>query len=235
MIDIWGRMFQDHWRGDLHAHSFVRDDGRTHVIPSAAEYFVVPRSPAEQQMLVSLTGRVLDLGCGPGSYTRLVEDRSVAVTAVDASPGAIAVARERGCRDARVADMDDLPDDVGPFDAIICMGNTLGIGEAPDTFPRRLALLRALVTPNGRLIAAMRDPLSTTDPEHLAYHARNRAAGRPVGMVRARIEYRGEIGEWWDLWMPTEAELRRAAAEAGWTMFALHAEGTNRLYEFTHA
>lgn len=234
-MDLWGRIYLDHWRGETYPHEFVRDDGKSQVVPSAATYFVAPRSDGEREVLTSLGGRVLDLGCGPGSYARFLEERGVAVTAVDASAGAIAVCRARGCRDARVADMDDLPPGLGPFDAIVCMGNTLGIGRGPDTLPRRLAALRTLSAPAGRLLAALRDPLATSDPEHLEYHARNRAAGRPPGLVRSRLRYRGEVGEWWELWMPTEPEVQRVARDSGWAVRCRHSEGSSRLYEFTVA
>jgi SAM-dependent methyltransferase len=235
VIDLWGRIYLDHWRGEAHPHEFVRDDGKAQMIPSAAGYFVAPRSAAEQQALVSLTGRVLDLGCGAGSYTRFLEERGISVTAVDSSPGAITVCRARGCQDAHVAAIDDLPARLGQFDAIICMGNTLGIGCDPDLLTRRLARIRAVSTPAARFLAAIRDPLSASDPDHLAYHARNRAAGRPVGLVRSRLRYRGEVGDWWELWMPTEPEITLAAARGGWTARCLYAEGSGRLYELTRS
>jgi SAM-dependent methyltransferase len=234
-MDLWGRIYLDHLHGDVHPHELVRDDGKSHTIPSAAGYFIAPRDSAEEEALVSLAGRVLDLGCGAGSYARFLEQRGVVVTAVDSSPGAIEVCRARGCTDARVAEMDALPASLGRFDAIICMGNTLGIGCDPESLPQRLTRLRNVSSPTTRFLAAIRDPLSTTDPDHLGYHARNRAAGRPVGMVRSRLRYRGDVGDWWSLWMPTEPELALAAARAGWTARCVHAQGSARLYELTPA
>jgi SAM-dependent methyltransferase len=232
-VDLWGRIYVDHWRGEVHPHEYIRDDGKVQRVDSAESYFVAPRIPAEREVLNGLTGRVLDLGCGPGSYARYLEERGVEVTAIDASAGAIAVCRERGCRGAHVAEMDQLPSELAPFDAIICMGNTLGIGQTPEALPRRLAMLRKSTVPGGRLLAALRDPLDTDDPEHLAYHARNRAAGRPPGLTRSRLRYRGELGDWWELWMPTRSELEEAAHRGGWAVSCLHSEGSARLYELT--
>jgi SAM-dependent methyltransferase len=232
-MDLWGRIYLDHWRGDCHPHEFIRDDGKTQRIPSAAAYFEAPRNGVQRHALETLTGRILDLGCGAGSYTRFLEERGLAVTAIDVSPGAITVCRERGCRDARVADIDALPLDLQPFDAIICMGNTLGVDARPDTLPRRLSALLAICRPAARLVAMIRDPLSTTDPEHIAYHNRNRAMGRPPGLVRSRISYRGELGEWWELWMPTQSELELAAQQSGWTVQCQSAEAALRLYDLS--
>jgi SAM-dependent methyltransferase len=232
-MDLWGRIYTDHWRGEAHPHAFLRDDGKSDTVRSAGDYFVAPRGAAEKEALSTLAGRVLDLGCGPGSYALFLQDRGVAVTAIDSSPGAIAVCQERGCHDARQIAIDDLLPELGSFDAIICMGNTLGIGLSPETLPRRLAMLRALSEPAGRLLAVVRDPLSTQDPDHLAYHARNRAAGRPPGLVRTRLQYRDALGEWGELWMPTEPELRLAAGQAGWTVRCVMSEGGSRLYNLS--
>jgi len=232
-MDLWGRIYLDHWRGERHPHEFIRDDGKTQRVPSAAGYFEAPRSGVERHALETLTGRVLDLGCGAGGYTRFLEERGLAVTSIDISPGAIAVCRERGCRDARVANIDALPVDLRPFDAIICMGNTLGIGQSPDTLGHRLTALRAVCRPAARLLAVIRDPLTTTDAEHLSYHERNRAMGRPPGLVRSRIRYRGELGDWWDLWMPTQPELELAAEHSGWSLQSQSGENALRLYDLT--
>ena len=199
-MDLWGQIYLDHWHDDAHPHEFLRDDGKSARIADASAYFAAPNDSAACTALATLTGRVLDLGCGAGSHTRFLEDRGVTVTAINASPGAVTVCRERGCRNVRVADMDALPQDLGRFNNIICLGNTLGIGMDTDALHRRLTALRSLIVPAGRLLAAIRDPLSTTDPDHLPYHARNRAIGRPVGLVRSRLSYRGEVGPWWDLW-----------------------------------
>jgi SAM-dependent methyltransferase len=230
-MDLWGRIYLDQWRGNPYPHAFHRDDGNVRVAASAANYFDAPRGVADREALDALTGRVLDLGCGPASYALYLERRGVEVVAVDASAGAIDVARERGCHDARVLEIDAVSTELGSFDAIICMGNTFGIGQAPDTLPRRLERLRAVLRPNGKVVLTMIDPLATDDPDHLAYHARNRAAGRPPGLARARLEYRGALGDWWELWMPTEPELHAAAWAARWTVSRVVPEGNSRLYE----
>jgi SAM-dependent methyltransferase len=229
-MDIWGQIYLDHWRGERHPHVFERDDGHRDAVPDASAYFVAPRGVADRIALEALTGRVLDLGCGPGRYARYLEERGLEVVAVDLSPGAISVCRERGCRDARVLDVDAIGRDLGAFDAVICMGNTFGIGAGPTTLPRRLERVRSVLVPNGRLVLALIDPLATTDPAHLRYHERNRAAGRPPGLTRARIEYRGHVGDWWELWMPTPQELAAAASAAGFDMIEAVPEGNSVLY-----
>lgn len=126
-------------------------------------------------------------------------------------------------------DMHDMPFAPRSFDSMICMGNTLGIGQSPDTLPGFLARLRAMVRSGGVLVAAVVDALATEDPSHVAYHERNRAMGRPQGLVRTRLRYRGQVSEWWDLWMPSNEELSAAAEEAGWRVQEMDGEGRERV------
>lgn len=230
VMDIWGRIYVDHWRGESHPHVFAREDGNSNVVDTAAGYFEAPRGGADRNACEGLRGRILDLGCGVGSYSLLLERQGADVVGIDSSPGAIDVCAERGCRDSRVMDFDDLRFEAGTFDVIICMGNTLGINQSPETLPRFLAKLRRLVNSEGRLLASVIDPLDTTDPKHLEYHARNRTEGRPPGLVRARMEYRGEVGAWWQLWLPTEGEFEQAAVRGGWMVESMEREGPSRLW-----
>ncbi|MEM7416973.1 MAG: methyltransferase domain-containing protein [Gemmatimonadota bacterium] len=227
--DVWGRIYLDHWAGVSHPHTYVSDDGVRNDVPDAAGYFDAPRSDAERRALNELSGRVLDLGCGPGSYALYLEERCVHVVAIDSSEGAIDVCRRRGCADARVADLSD-PGEEGLFDAIVCMGNTIGIGQDPSTLPTLLRGLRGRVRLSGCLILGMLDPLMTDVPNRLEYHERNRARGLPPALVRAHLEYRGVASEEWTLWLPTESELRDALEAAGWRVDRLDREGAKLLW-----
>ncbi|WP_020653472.1 class I SAM-dependent methyltransferase [Massilia niastensis] len=65
---------------------------------------------------------VLELGCGTGYWTALLDEVAASVVAVDASPAMVALARERGRGlskvDYRVADAFDLPQDLERFSAV---------------------------------------------------------------------------------------------------------------------
>jgi SAM-dependent methyltransferase len=63
--------------------------------------------------------RLLDVGCGSGGAALLASERGAQVAGLDASPGSIAVARERlPAGDFRVGDMEQLPWSDGSFDAV---------------------------------------------------------------------------------------------------------------------
>ena len=65
-------------------------------------------------------GRLLDIGCGPGRFTRVVADRFASVVGVDADPGMIERARAAGIPHARFLhrSAEELPGDLGGFDLV---------------------------------------------------------------------------------------------------------------------
>lgn len=77
---------------------------------------------------VPTAGRALDIACGAGAQTLWLAERGLDVVALDVSPRAIELttaaataAARSGQVDARVHDADSgLPDDVGPFDVVVC-------------------------------------------------------------------------------------------------------------------
>lgn len=217
-MDIWGRIYRDHWEGDPHPHVIERDDGHRHVIEDASGYFTAPRLEAETRAFRGLEGPVLDVACGPGSYAVYLQNHGLTVTAVDNSPGAVRIAGTRGCLDARVMDLRDLDLEDGAYASIVVLGNTFGAYMSPETLPAHLARLRRVVRDGGVLVTSTVDPLDTDDPAHLAYHEHNRERGRPPGLITVRVSYREERTDWFEMWMTTGEEIVPIAAAAGWSL-----------------
>jgi SAM-dependent methyltransferase len=233
-MDVWGAIYRDHLAGHVHPYVIERDDGLAHTIPSAEAYFKAPRSDVERELLDSLGGPVLDLGAGAGSHALYLEGRGLAVTAVDASEGAIDVCQRRGCHDARLMDIRSLKLERDHYSAIIVMGNTLGIHQTPETLPVLLRELARAASPGARLLCATLDPLDTGDPHHLRYHQYNRDRGQPPGMSIIRLRYRNLIDDWIQLWMPTRDEFFAAIVESGWSPLEEKPLGANRFRLLEH-
>ena len=78
--------------------------------------------------LVPMSGRCVDVACGPGSVTMWMAARGLDVVALDASAVAIDLLRAAASSagwddriDARIIDLDDgLPDDLDDLDLIVC-------------------------------------------------------------------------------------------------------------------
>jgi cyclopropane fatty-acyl-phospholipid synthase-like methyltransferase len=109
--------------------------------------------------------RLLDLGCGPGLYAAAFAARGVHVAGVDASPAAVAHARETvPAGDFRVADYREL-DDRDAYDAAVLIYHDFGVLSERDRAAVLARVHRAL-RPGGRLaldvVAAGATPQATS-------------------------------------------------------------------------
>lgn len=231
-MDIWGRIYRDQWEGAPHPHLIERNDGREDTFETAAHYFKAPRFSAEEEAFGHLTGPVLDVAAGPGSYAIYLQNHNLSVVAIDASPLAVKIAGMRGCLDARVMDLRKLDFEAGSFGSVVSMGNSFGAHQDPDSLPAYLEGLRRLVVSDGVLVTSTIDPLATDDPGHLAYHERNRERGRPPGLLSVRVGYREQLTEWFHLWLMTRDEIEQRASSAGWALEHEASDGPWRVRRF---
>ncbi len=228
-MDVWGAIYRAQLSGQVATHEIERDDGRIETFESAANYFAAPRNPSERELLDRLEGPILDLAAGAGSYTLYLQGLGRDVTAAEYSAGAMDVCLARGCRKVVPIDLRAVQLDAEAFGSIIVMGNTLGAHQTSETMPGLLRTLRSAVKPRGYLLFTMIDPLDTTDEGHLRYQRQNRTKGRPPGLIRMRIKYKGAAEPWMHLWMLTDDELAALTSETGWTMVEEHRGGPWRI------
>jgi SAM-dependent methyltransferase len=112
--------------------------------------------------------RILDLCCGTGRHSSRLSEAGYEVTGVDANARAIAEA-SRLCPSARFvrADMRDLSNVGGPFDAVICMWQSFGYFDGA-TNVYVLREVRALLDEGGRVV------LDVYNRDFFARHAGSR-------------------------------------------------------------
>jgi len=202
-----------------------RDDGFGG-IENIAWYFTTAREfmPVEKRALKFARGKILDAGCGAGRVSLVLQKRGMDVIAVDLSPRITALARARGIRDARVANLcAKLPFADSQFDTVILFGNNLGICGTVPGFQKMLRELHRITSPRGRIIATTRMP-STTNPLHKRYLRRNLERGRALGQIRIRLARAGKRGAWFDLLLLAPTDVMSLAARAGWDIAAVIAD-----------
>lgn len=95
-------------------------------------------------------------------------------------------------------------------------GNNFGLFAGERIARRLLRRLHRLMPPHGRIVAASNDPYATDDPDHLAYHERNRRRGRMTGQVRIRVRYRRLATPWFDYLLVSADEMRALVEGTGW-------------------
>jgi SAM-dependent methyltransferase len=113
-----------------------------------------PTSAEERALLSTVTGPVIDLGCGPGRLVVSLANDGVEVLGVDSSPAAVALARKRGASVLQGDVFGPLPGE-GRWATCLLFDGTIGIGGDPT---RLLARCRELTGPGGRVIAEVEVP-----------------------------------------------------------------------------
>lgn len=192
-----------------------RDDG--FITSAGLNYFdPVRRWPTvERRALRFVRGRVLDVGVGAGRVALELQARGREVVAIDVSPGAVEVARNRGVSDVRLLAFEEVDASLGHFDTVVLYGNNFGLFGSRAKARRLLRRLRPFVE---RIVATSNDPYATEDPAHLAYHERNRARGRMSGQLRLRVRYRDLVGPWFEYLIVSPDEAADIVESTGWQL-----------------
>jgi SAM-dependent methyltransferase len=113
-----------------------------------------PATDEEADLLDTVDGPVIDLGCGPGRLVVRLASQRVPALGVDSSPSAIALARMRG---ATVLERDifgPLPGE-GRWGTALLFDGNVGIGGDPARLLRRC---RQLTGGRGEVVAEVQPP-----------------------------------------------------------------------------
>ncbi|TFF91137.1 class I SAM-dependent methyltransferase [Candidatus Thorarchaeota archaeon] len=219
MPDVFGMVLLDAANCEEAIHEIERDDG--YVDESVGKQYVAQFEDwpeGQRKAIASAKGRVLDIGCGAGRVSMYLQEHGHRVTGIDSSPGAIEASKRRGVEDVRLMDAANLDFSNEVFDTVIMFGNNFGILGDPDRVVGMLRRLHDITTPDAVILAESRNPLTTDNPVHLAYHQKNRDRGHPPGLVKIRLRYKGVTGNWWRLLLATPELMKSIAEKAGWNV-----------------
>lgn len=223
MTDAFGKVFMAYHLGENADYVIERDDGYVDEL-NGREYFTGYGEWPQYELdaLEWVNGRVLDVGCGAGRVALWLQERGHEVVGIDLSPLAIEVSRARGVMDCRLMDVRDLDFPESYFDTAVMFGNNLGIAGGIKETRGMLEGLGRVINDDGIIIASTRDVLKTDNPAHLAYHEMNRNRGRPPGLVKIRVGFRGEYDDWFELLMVGEEELFEVLEPTGWEISKIY-------------
>lgn len=171
---------------------------------------------AERKAMRWVRGRVLDVGCGGGRVSLHLQDRGLEVVAIDSSPGAVAVATERGVRTAVVADVVTLPPELGTFDTVVIARNNAGLGGDDAGRRRLMAALAERTTSRGRIVTDSVDP------------ARIPTDRRPAGDHRYRIRWLEMATPWFRYAMCAPDQAEDLVRGTAWRVARIIDDGSAR-------
>ena len=222
MDDAFGAIVLDYWNdeydgsGVYRSHTGATRDGHPEWYFGSS---FDRETEAALERACAVGGVVHDAGCGAGSHALALRSDGADVVATDVSPGALAVARERGIDRLARGDLRSPP---VVADCVFLSGTQFGLGGTVEALRSTLRSLAAATTDGGRVVGDLKDPFEVADrrlagrEELVAF---DREAG--VGRRRMRTEYRDLVGPWASLLCLSPAAARDAVAPTPWSVTAV--------------
>ena len=178
----------------------------------------------EKNALALASGKILDVGCGSGSHSLYLQNqRTLDVTALDISEGAIEVAKARGVKQTHCLSIWDFNET--NYDTILLLMNGMGIGKTTTELPALLKHLKGLLAPEGSILVDSSDLIYLFDEEDVALWKEDEIY---YGEVDFGIRFEGHSEEFPWLYIDPK-RLEVAAKNAGFN-FKIITEGAN--YDF---
>lgn len=218
--DPWtplGRLLADYQDGQGDAEGAViwEDGARSRLLASVFFRGPAAFSGAETAAVELCRGRVLDAGAGAGRHALALQERGIAVRALDLCPQAVEVMRRRGVHDARLGDV--FAEAGSGYETLLMLMNGLGLVGDLAGLGRFFGVADRLVAPGGQILLDSADLRVTDDVAELRRLVGRVQAGRYRGETRQRIEYRGQQGAPLSWLYVDSRTLRHRAGEHGWT------------------
>ncbi|MBN2356808.1 methyltransferase domain-containing protein [candidate division KSB1 bacterium] len=169
-MEPYGAALQAYYHGRRGAELIVRrDDGQEGRIP--LKYFFRDASDLtaiEKAALDRCSGSILDIGAGSGIHSLALQQKGLAVTALDINPQAADIMRSQGVKTVVCSDIFAFTG--GPFDTLLLLGHGIGMVQTMDGLQRFLNHAGTLVKPGGRILLDSLDVTVSRDPLNLTYH-----------------------------------------------------------------
>jgi len=209
-MDILGEALQDHFNTGTAETLWVHNSyGEDEVMPVDLFFRDETEMPElELKALELCRGRVLDIGAGAGSHALILQQRNIAVTALDISTTAVAIMKKRGVTDAVEKNIFELELN-DTYDTLLFMMNGIGVTGTIAGFKAFLKKAKTYLKPGGQLL------FDSSDISYL-YQEIQFPANAYFGEVAFAYEYKQKRGKWFKWVYIDQQTLKNVAAAAGW-------------------
>lgn len=212
-MDVFGRAFRDYINGDtggmIRVHSDITEPEDLPVAYFFRSWDEMPEW--ERMMLNRAAGHVLDVGAGAGSHALELQSRGLPVDAIDVSPGASEIMRERGVKKVYCRDFFDIRN--SQYDTLLFLMNGIGIAGTIDGLRKLLKHSASLLMPGGKILIESTDLMYMYEDEDGSY--RIPMGDHYYGEMQYRLEYKGVTSKPFPWIFVDPASLRHAAKSFG--------------------
>ncbi|WP_018611947.1 class I SAM-dependent methyltransferase [Segetibacter koreensis] len=163
--------------------------------------------------LQNCTGKVLDIGAGAGSHAILLQEKGVDVTALEISPAAAAVMKQRGVKS--IVEKDIFEFETGGFDTLLLLMNGIGLTGNISRLKEFFQHAKKLLNPGGQLL------FDSSDVAYL-YEGKPPKMKNYYGEIMYQYEYKKQKTDWFTWLYIDRKKLTQVAKEEGWNTEILY-------------
>lgn len=149
----------------------------------------------EKQAIDLVNGKTLDVGCGTGIHAKILQDKGIEVKAIDISPYAVQLTKEKGVNKVSCENFYEIEDE--KYDTLLFLMNGIGLIENLDGFADFFKQCDVLLTSDGQIIFDSSDLIYLLEEEDGSYQVNLNDAY--YGEVEFQVEYdylKGEPFPW---------------------------------------
>lgn len=217
-MDLPGLAIHDFYFNKSRKKLFVHDTFGPKVEMPVGLYFrdFAHMPDLEKKALNLCQGKVLDIGAGAGSHALELQKRELETFALEISPAACEVMRERGIEKVICEDVFKFKEQ--KFDTLLLLMNGIGLCGSLEGLYAFLKHAKTLMNPGAKMIFDSCDVSYMYEDTDLPSHY--------WGEVQCRYEYAGKFTEWFNWLYVDQHALSKVAHEGGW-QFNVLAEDQN--------
>ncbi|WP_153796110.1 class I SAM-dependent methyltransferase [Foetidibacter luteolus] len=209
MTDIFGTALYDYYQqkrpGKLWIHNRY---GPKEEMPLGAYFRTeADMNDIELTALRQCRGTVIDVGAGAGTHTLLLQRKGLDVTALEISPGAVAVMKQRGVK--KIIQRDFFACKGKRFDTLLLLMNGIGLVQTLSGLHQFLQHAATMLQPGGRLL------FDSSDVAYI-YDKKNAVPNNYYGEIDYRYEYKKQKSGWFKWLYVDRQTLKQIARQHGW-------------------